>query len=198
MKRKRIITACITALILALSTGCGNDQNAESENSTLPTPEITDESNELQDQDNEPQDQDAGITDKTDEDTPPAAEPPANDPISDTTPEPDANTVPDATFIGGNVKSISQDSFVISRTIMDSDGNILKMPDEGGPDEELVTIRCTDTTVYEHWTIQGGGAGIDMEEASFSDISVDDGLEASGYFDGEEFIAQKVIIEVYQ
>ena len=62
----------------------------------------------------------------------------------------------------------------------------------------LTTIHCTDSTVFEHWTIQGGGAGIEKKEAAFSDIKEGSGLEAEGYFDGEEFIADKVIIEVYQ
>lgn len=184
MKRKRMITACITALMLTLTTGCGNNQNPESENTMLSTPEIVDESNEMQDQDQEVQTRDDEPANR-------------NDGITDTTPEPDVNTVPDAIFIGGEVRSVSQDSFVISRTIIDSEGYV-EIPEDGSPNEELVTIRCTDSTVYEHWTIQGGGAGIDMKEAAFSDISVDDGLEASGYFDGEEFIAQKVIIEVYE
>lgn len=100
--------------------------------------------------------------------------------------------------IGGKVMSIAQDSFVISRVIVDENGMILVMPGEGGPDEVLTTIHCTDSTVYEHWTIQGGGAGIEKKEAAFSDITEGSGLEAEGYFDGEEFVADKVIIEVYQ
>lgn len=100
--------------------------------------------------------------------------------------------------IGGKVTSIAQDSFVISRVIVDENGMILVMPGEGGPDEVLTTIYCTDSTVFEHWTIQGGGAGIEKKEAAFSDIKEGSGLEAEGYFDGEEFVADKVIIEVYQ
>ena len=60
-----------------------------------------------------------------------------------------------------------------------------------GADEELVTIRCTDSTVFELWKIQGGGAGIETSEAAFSDLAVGSGLEAEGYFDGEEFAAKK-------
>ena len=51
---------------------------------------------------------------------------------------------------------------------------------------------------FEHWTIQGGGAGITKNDAVFSDIKVSDGLEASGFFDGNDFIAEKVIIELYE
>lgn len=103
----------------------------------------------------------------------------------------------DLPFIGGKVRSISSDSFVISRTLTDDEG-MVTIPEEGSPEEELVTVRCTDSTVFERWTIQGGGAGIDNTEASFSEIKVDDGLEAQGHFDGKVFVAEKVVIEIYQ
>ena len=95
------------------------------------------------------------------------------------------------------MRSIDTDNFVISRTLIDEEGYV-KMPEAGSPDEELVTIRCTDSTVFELWKIQGGGAGIETSEAAFSDLAVGSGLEAEGYFDGEEFAAEKVIIEIYQ
>lgn len=101
-------------------------------------------------------------------------------------------------IIGGNVRSISNDSFVISRTLIDEDGYVTLPPEKGSPDEVLVTIRCTDSTVFEHWTIQGGGARIDKRNAAFSEIKEDGGLEAEGYFDGDAFVAKKVIIETYQ
>ena len=101
-------------------------------------------------------------------------------------------------FIGGKVRSIAQDSFVLSRTLIDDDGMIIAMPEAGSPEEELVTIRCTDSTVYERWTIQGGGAGIDKTEADFTELEEGSGLEAQGNFKGEEFIAEKVIIEIYE
>ncbi|MCM1122245.1 MAG: hypothetical protein NC416_06660 [Eubacterium sp.] len=99
--------------------------------------------------------------------------------------------------IGGKVRSIGQEDFVISRTLIDENGCVT-MPEAGSPDEQLVTIRCTDTTLFEHWTIQSGGADIVTREASFSEITKGGGLEADGYFEGEEFIADKVMIEVYQ
>ena len=61
-----------------------------------------------------------------------------------------------------------------------------------------MTVRCTDSTTFECWTIQGGGADIVVGEAAFSDIREDGGLEAEGYFEGEEFVAERVIIEIYE
>lgn len=100
-------------------------------------------------------------------------------------------------IIGGKVRSVTQDSFVISRTLVDENG-FVTMPEAGSPEEQLVTIRCTDETVYELWKIQGGGAGIETSGAAFSDIKEGTGLEAEGYFDGEEFTAEKIIIEIYE
>ncbi|MDE7206760.1 MAG: hypothetical protein K2N90_06325 [Lachnospiraceae bacterium] len=105
----------------------------------------------------------------------------------------------DTEIIGGKVRSVAQDSFVISRTLYDdSDNSMVIMPEPGSPEEELVTVRCADTTVFERWIIQGGGAGIDTEQAVFSDIEEGGGLEAFGHFDGEEFVAEKVVIEIYK
>lgn len=100
-------------------------------------------------------------------------------------------------IIGGKVRSIGDNSFIISRTLIDENGCVT-MPEKGSPQEELVNIICTDDTVFENWTIQGGGAGIEKNEADFTDIKEGGGLEAEGHFDGENFIADKVIIEVYK
>lgn len=100
-------------------------------------------------------------------------------------------------IIGGKVRSIGDNSFIISRTLIDEDGYVT-MPEKGSPQEELVNIICTDDTVFENWIIQGGGAGIEKNEADFTDIKEGGGLEAEGYFDGENFVADKVIIEVYK
>ena len=107
------------------------------------------------------------------------------------------NISQDAEIIGGKVRSVSSDSIVISRTLIDEEG-MVTMPEAGSADEQLVTIRCTESTDFELWTIQGGGAGIDTKDAVFSDIKEDSGIEAEGHFEGEEFVADKVIIEIYK
>ena len=102
-----------------------------------------------------------------------------------------------AEIIGGKVRSIEQNSFVISRTLIDEEGYV-KMPEAGSADEQLVTVLCTSDTAFELWEISGGGAGIETSEAAFTDLAVGSGLEAEGYFDGEEFVANRVIIEIYE
>lgn len=105
-------------------------------------------------------------------------------------------------FIGGKVRSVSQDSFVISRTLFedsaDGQGSNVLIPEAGSPEEELVTVRCMESTVFIRWTIKGSGEDIKEEDAAFSELQEGTGLEAQGYFDGDEFMAEKVIIEIYE
>ena len=169
MKRNYAVVTGIMVIMLVTATGCGNGKETDMNIKTEAVTVIVDENTG---KDNE--------TDSSD----------------NITAENNENYTMEN--IGGKITSIAQDSFVISRVIVDENGMILVMPGEGGPDEVLTTIHCTDSTVYEHWTIQGGGAGIEKKEAAFSDITEGSGLEAEGYFDGEEFVADKVIIEVYQ
>ena len=49
----------------------------------------------------------------------------------------------------------------------------------------------------EHWTIQGGGAGIDMREAALSDLEEGMSVELEGYYEAGTFVATRVIMEIY-
>lgn len=194
MKKNCVVVMGITAVMLAAVTGCGSGKEANRDIENEAVIVFVDENT---DKDNSAEQEQSDETDETQKE---AAESSNTDNVTDSS---DNITVENSENysmenIGGKVKSIAQDSFVISRVIVDENGMILVMPGEGGPDEVLTTIHCTDSTVFEHWTIQGGGAGIEKKEAAFSDITEGSGLEAEGYFDGEEFVANKVIIEVYQ
>ncbi len=100
-------------------------------------------------------------------------------------------------YFGGKVDSIGENSMVIRKTaVKEGEGGgdaIVLSIDE---DAELITVNCTEETKYQHWTIRGGD--IDMKDGSFDDIQVGTGMELAGYFDGDIFIAQQVIIEVYE
>lgn len=184
-KKRKCIIAGMMIVMLAV-TGCGGEREADKDikNEIIVVP--VDERKDAVESSN--------VNDTTD-----SIDDVINSSTDNTIPENDRNAGSDTMEnIGGKVKSISQDSFVLSRVIVDENGMILVMPGEGGADELLTKVHCTDSTVYEHWTIQGGGAGIEKKEASFSDITDGCGLEAEGYFEGEEFIASKIIIEVYQ
>ncbi|MCM1121536.1 MAG: hypothetical protein NC416_03025 [Eubacterium sp.] len=203
MRRKNLITTCIMTLILAAAAGCAG-QNAESEN-TVPAMEgipTEDAASPAQNNDTQTGSNTAGTPTSSNEDASlnneanPAQSSQESDFPSNTPDTLFADAPKDSIFIGGKVRSIAEDSFVISRTLVED--SMVTIPEEGSPEEELVTILCTDSTTFEHWTIQGSGADIVTDEASFSEIQKGDGLEAKGHFDGEVFIADKVIIEVYE
>lgn len=178
MKKKYTATAKIMALILASVTGCGQD----TEQSYTPlSAALETDADTLPQKQNEKDEGDITENDNSEKNSS------AND-ISDN----------ETMCIGGKVRSVAQDSFVISRTLLEENSSIVIMPEEGSPEEELVTVRCTDSTIFERWTIKGGGADIVKENASFSDIHKGGGLETEGYFVGEDFFAEKVMIEIYK
>lgn len=61
-------------------------------------------------------------------------------------------------------------------------------------DAKKISVKFTEGMKVEHWTIQGG-AGIDMQDAAVSDLKESMTVELEGYYDGEVFMATKVIME---
>lgn len=169
MKKRYIMGMTIVSLALIAVTGCGN--GAEQEHSITTVLE---------------EEADTGQTDEGR--------------MGERGDETDASG-PEKIIIGGKVRSVEQDSFVLSLTLWedseDGTGSCVVVPELGSPKEKLVTVRCPDGILYERWTIEGGGAGIQKDEASFSEIQEGIGLEAEGHYEGDEFVADKVIIEIY-
>ena len=185
-KRKLIPVAVITALMVTAFAGCSKEQDAVVIFST---------ENKAGEETQQQSQGEAAEPGSIPESALPADEDVGNGNALYSLPETGSNQ--EAIFIGGKVRSVGEDEFVISRTLMDDDGFIV-MPEAGRPEEVLVTVQCAESTSFEHWTIQNGGGDVVRKEAAFSDIQEGAGLEAWGYFDGEEFIAEKIIIEVYQ
>lgn len=97
--------------------------------------------------------------------------------------------------LGGKVQSPKEDGMILTQTtVLDEDGMVTLLEVE---DAKKIPVKFTVDTKVEHWTIQGGGAGIDMQEASFSDLEEGQGVEIEGNFEGEIFVAARVIIEEY-
>lgn len=203
MRRKKqhmlIMAAVIMTLVMVTAAGCGSERETAGSVDILSVmleteaEEDVEEPDEIREADSTAQSFDADNEDIA----PDGGETPDNEKELDSRKEPEyVDNSEETMIIGGKVRSVSQETFVISRTLIED--SIVIMPEPGSPEEELVSIRCTDATVFEHWIIQGGGAGITKEEAAYSDITVGGGLEAVGCFDGEEFMAEKVIVETYQ
>lgn len=202
MKEKKYFLSAGIGLVMAVSlAGCTGGQSGESETQTaLETVTFGENAEGTENVKNDAQEKNDGSNDaemSSEYETPTETDTSA---VQDMENEPTGkhlNISQDAEIIGGKVRSVSEYSIVISRTLIDEEG-MVTMPEAGSADEQLVTIRCTESTDFEIWTIQGGGAGIDTKEASFSDIGEGSGIEAEGHFEGEEFIADKVIIEIYK
>lgn len=230
MIRKYTLTAAVLALMMAAATGCGNAQAAENGSTVSLTAEQSGgggtedipqqgREEEVNEEDGTKQEgtENEGVENEGTENEGAENEGTKSNEIE--SPAAGADEVRNGTagsnktgsnevenseliFIGGKVRSVSRDSFVLSRTLWedsaDGQGSFVVMPEAGSPEEELVTVRFADSAVFERWTIQGGGADIKKEGASFSEIQEGTGLEAQGFFDGEEFVAEKVIIEIYE
>lgn len=196
MKRKYRMVATVLSLMIALAAGCGSRTKEDRSTASLSTEETGESQKEAGDDaagagestvDTEQTDQNQDVNVNQAEESKAEGDAGSQDKI----------------LIGGKVRSVAQDSFVLSLTLWEDseDGtgayNVV-IPEPGSPEEELVTVRCADSAVYERWTIEEGGAGIQKDEASFSEIIEGGGLEAEGHYEGEEFVADKVIIEIYK
>ena len=97
--------------------------------------------------------------------------------------------------LGGKVQAPQADGMILAQTtLVDEDGMVTLLE---VADAKKIPVIFTGDTKAEHWIIQGGGAGIDMKEASLSDLEENMGVELEGYFEGENFVATRVIIEEY-
>lgn len=98
-------------------------------------------------------------------------------------------------YLGGKVQSPQTDGMTLARTTLMNEDNTVTMLDD--KDAEKIPVRFTADTKVEHWTISGGGAGIDMRDADVSDLEEGMGVELEGYYDGDTFMATRVIMEEY-
>lgn len=98
--------------------------------------------------------------------------------------------------LGGKIWKLQEDGMTFAHTsLVDEDMGVTLLDVE---DAEKIQVKFTEDTKVEHWIIQGGGAGIDMQDAAFSDLKEGMGVELEGYYDGDTFVATKVIIEDYE
>ncbi len=97
--------------------------------------------------------------------------------------------------LGGKVQSPQTDGMTLAQTTLMNEDNTVTLVDD--KDAKKIPVRFTDDTKVEHWTISGGGAGIDMRDAGVSDLEEGMGVELEGYYDGDTFVATRVIMEEY-
>lgn len=101
--------------------------------------------------------------------------------------------------LGGKVQSVSDDGMIVAQTTVMGEGEddgMVTLVDE--KDAKKIPVKFTADTKVEHWIIQGGGAGIDMRDAALSDLKSGMGVELEGDYEGENFIATRILIEEYK
>ncbi len=103
---------------------------------------------------------------------------------------------PGTEHLGGKVQEPRADGMMFAQTtLLDKDGSVTLLDVE---EAKKIPVQFTEDTKVEYWTIEGGGAGIDMQDAAVSDLREGMSVELEGYYDGETFVATRVIIEEYR
>ena len=101
----------------------------------------------------------------------------------------------DTAHLGGKVQAPQADGMTLAQTTLTDEDGMVTLLDVD--EAKKIPVRFTEETKVEHWTIQDGGAGIDMRDAAVSDLEEGMGVELEGYYEGETFVATRVIMEEY-
>lgn len=97
-------------------------------------------------------------------------------------------------FLSGKIQSVEEDGMIIAQTTILEDSMVTLVDEK---DAKKISVKFTEDTKVEHWTIKGGGADIDRKDAALSDLTAGMGVEMEGYYEGEAFVAIRVLIEEY-
>lgn len=97
--------------------------------------------------------------------------------------------------LGGKVQNPQEDGMIlVQTTVLDENGAVTILDEK---DAEKIPVKFLQETKAEHWIIQGNGGDIDMQKADLSDLEEGMLIELEGYFEGDCFVATRVIIEEY-
>lgn len=189
MKRKWIMVAGLCVFITTTAIGCGT----KGEDQQAVTVESADVSNNGQGQENELSQDD--ITENNQSENSGQA---GNDDQQQGTKAAE-NKIEE---LEGNVKSIGDGSAVIIKAIIEERGDVSLIMVGSAPgyesEEDLVNVSFKETTEYELRVVKNGGVNPDedvsIREAAFSDIKEQTSISLEGYYEGDTFIAEKVIL----
>lgn len=195
--KKWVMLVCMGMMFLTGATGCAKTaqppQQTKEEDGGADMPDESKEPDSDADEQKVPEETDSEADSKTDSQEIP----------EETESETDQSTPRQVAFsegtehLGGKVQSVSDDGMVFAQTtVKGEDESMVTIVDE--KDAKKISVKFTEDTKVEHWIIQGGGAGIDMQDASLSDLKPGLGVELEGYYEGENFVAVRVLIEEYK
>ena len=122
---------------------------------------------------------------------------------------PQNNIAPQSdTELNGDVRTIGQDSFVVSQIFLmpaegsDAEGTedveLAISPAEGSEDEVLITVHVSENTLYKIHSVKNGGvngdADVEKTDGSFTDIREGNSIVAQGNYKDGDFWADNIII----
>lgn len=191
--KKWIMEVCMSMALLIALTGCSQTTEAQqqtqeeirTDTDNQVTPEVSkeqeDEQKEEEKTSREPEQADGQLNESENEQT-----------------EPRKITPSEGTeYLGGKVHSVEDDGMVLAQTtVRGVDERDIILVDE--KEAKKIPVKFTEDTKVEHWTIEGGGADIDMKEAALSDLQAGLGVELEGFYEGDNFVATRILIEVYK
>jgi hypothetical protein len=204
--KKWIMEVCMSMALLTALTGCSQTTEAQqqtqeeirTETDNQVTPEVSkeqeDEQKEEEKTSREPEQADEQSNES---EKPEQADGQLNESENEQT-EPRKITPSEGTeYLGGKVHSVEDDGMVLAQTtVRGVDERDIILVDE--QEAKKIPVKFTEDTKVEHWTIEGGGADIDMKEAALSDLQAGLGVELEGFYEGDNFVATRILIEVYK
>ena len=217
--KKWIMEGCMSMALLTVLTGCSQTTEAQqqtqeeirTDTDNQVTPEVSkeqeDEQKEEEKTSREPeqadgQSKESEKPEQADEQSnesekPEQADGQLNESENEQT-EPRKITPSEGTeYLGGKVHSVEDDGMVLAQTTgRGVDERDIILVDE--KEAKKIPVKFTEDTKVEHWTIEGGGADIDMKEAALSDLQAGLGVELEGFYEGDNFVATRILIEVYK
>lgn len=197
MRRKLSVSILLLAIMATawMITGCGDKGQDDAVSQTEEISRTEQSSNAENDGE-----QENGTTDENDEaeqgqpeDTQEQSKGESSDKSADAS---DASTNESAELCV-DVESIGDNSVVGNKVFIeplpDGNGEIM-LVGVGGDNQELVMVYFEENASYVYQIIRNGGEDVETREGSFSDIGLDMTLDMTGYYKGEDFYADKVVI----
>lgn len=184
MKRTKAAIYLCTALLLATVPGCGASGDGEAAPAAMDA------------------DIDHGAADETgnDSDNEGSLAPAPNTPSEAEMPEDSEVPAGAEETITGSVKSIGDNSIVLSKAEVISEQEMVAMVGDS-PNEDLVTVRFSENTEFVVETVKNNGingdSDVESRKGSFSDLKEQSSLDLTGSYEGEDFLASQVILYIF-
>ena len=204
--KKWIMEGCMSMALLTVLTGCSQTTEAQQQtqeeirtetDNQAPQEVSKEQEDEQKEEEKTSREPEQADEQSNESEKPEQADGQLNESENEQT-EPRKITPSEGTeYLGGKVHSVEDDGMVLAQTtVRGVDERDIILVDE--QEAKKIPVKFTEDTKVEHWTIEGGGADIDMKEAALSDLQAGLGVELEGFYEGDNFVATRILIEVYK